>query len=168
MWRRFKSVDICNWNHNNNDNWHPRRCTKVDKPFVYKWQLGEKRRSISTHSSLLSFVTPVGSGCPPQMIELIYNYERFASSIYLLCPDEQSIPLPPVFSKHHECIIAGNLLPTSNRHPDPGTCNTTLTSCCLNTTTSLSPSAQHSWVVVHSLNWLCETEISSQHDRLHV
>lgn len=119
------------------------------KPSIHKWQLWEKRRRISKHSSLLSFVPPVGSGCPPQMIELIHNYERFASSIYLLCPGEQSITPPLIFSKHHECVMAGNLLPTSNHPPNPYTCNTALIFCCFNTTTSSSrPSEEYSYAVV--------------------
>lgn len=108
------------------------------RPSIHKWQLGEKQRRISKHSSLLSFVPPVGSGCPPQMIELIHNYEHFASSIYLLCPGEQSITAPLVFSKHHECLMEGNLLPTSNHPPNPYTCNTALIFCCFNKTISSS------------------------------
>lgn len=121
------------------------------KPSLHKWQLGETWRRLSKHSSLLSFVPAVGSGCPPQMIELIHNYECFASSIYLLCPGEQSITPPLVFSKHHECLMAGNLLPTSNHPPNPYTCNTALIFCCFNTTTSSS----HPWNTPGLwLNWL--------------
>lgn len=123
--------------------------------FVCRRQLGEKRRRIPSRSSLLSFVPPVDSWCPPQMIELIHNYERFAPSIYLLCPDEHSITPPPVFSKHHECLMAGNLLPTSDRRPNPDTCNTVLIFCCFNTATS-SPQP-----LVYSRNWCFETEISN-------
>lgn len=73
----------------------------------------------------------------------------FASSIYLLCPGEQSITPPLVFSKHHECLMAGNLLPTSSHPLNPYNCNTALIFSCFNTATSSSrPSEEYSCAVV--------------------
>lgn len=120
--------------------------------------VARRRRSIGipTCSSHLSCVPPGGSGRPPQMIELIHNYERFALSIYLLRPDEQSITPPPGFSKHHECLMAANLLPTSNLRPAPDTYNTAL--IYFNTTTSSPRPAAG----VYRRNWPFQTEVSNQ------
>lgn len=119
----------------------------------------EAEKDLKALVSLLSFVPPVGSGCPPQMIELIHNYEHFASSIYLLCPGEQSITPPLVFSKHHECLMAVNLLPTSNHRANPYTCNTALIFCCFNTAT-LSLHPEENSCVVLQLSFFIKGNVS--------
>lgn len=61
-----------------------------------KSETNEESRNIS----LFVPVAAVSSGCPPQMIELIHNYGRSSSSIYLLCINEQTIMPLPIFGKH--------------------------------------------------------------------